>query len=127
MRFTPIFLLLGSVALTSLLAACGSWSPSIERTLDHLSPYKLDIPQGNVISQEMLAKLKPGMTPSQVRFVLGTPLVVDPFHKERWDYVYSLMKGDRLLEHRRVTIVFEHDKLQSISGDVMAARQGEPQ
>ena len=121
MRFTPIFLLLGSVALTSLLAACGSWSPSIERTLDHLSPYKLDIPQGNVISQEMLAKLKPGMTPSQVRFVLGTPLVVDPFHKERWDYVYSLVQGGKQRELRHASIIFENDKLKSIETDVVAA------
>ncbi len=121
MRFTPLFLLLGSAALTTLLAACGSWSPSIERTMDHLSPYKLDIPQGNVISQEMLAKLKPGMTPSQVRFVLGTPLVVDPFHKERWDYVYSLVKGGKQREHRHATIIFENGRLKSIETDVVAA------
>ncbi len=86
--------------------------------MDHLTPYKLDIPQGNVISQEMLAKLKPGMTPSQVRFVLGTPLVVDPFHKERWDYVYSLVTGGKQREHRHATVIFENDKLKTVEGDV---------
>jgi len=94
--------------------------------MDHLSPYKIDIQQGNSISQEMVAKLKPGMTPSQVRFVLGTPLLVDPFRSNRWDYVYRLVKEGRLVEHRRITVVFENDKLKSIEGDVVAAAAPEP-
>ncbi len=107
-------LLLVSVGL---LAGCGGWSNPIEK----ISPYKLDIQQGNDIDQDMLARLKPGMTPSQVRFVLGTPLLVDPFHANRWDYVYRLEKAGKLVEHRRVTIVFENEKLKAIEGDVVAA------
>ena len=110
--------------LVTLLAGCGSHP--IESTMDHLSPYKIDIQQGNSISQEMVAKLKPGMTPSQVRFVLGTPLLVDPFRSNRWDYVYRLVKEGRLVEHRRITVVFENDKLKSIEGDVVAAAAPEP-
>ena len=53
-----------------------------------LKPYKIDVQQGNFLDQEMVAKLKPGMTRSQVRFLLGTPLIADPFHPDRWDYVY---------------------------------------
>lgn len=102
-----------------LLAGCGSWSNPI----DKLSPYKIDIQQGNAITQEMLAKLKPGMTPSQVRFILGSPLVQDPFHPNRWDYVYRYMKAGKLTEQRRVTVVFEDDKLKGIEGDVVAASQ----
>ena len=55
--------------------------------------YKIDVPQGNVLTSEMRQNLKPGMTKRQVRFVLGSPAVIDPFHPERWDYIYSLRKG----------------------------------
>ncbi len=124
MRFIHLslsLLLAGSAAasLATLLAGCG-YHP-----IDHLEPYKIDIQQGNSISQDMLGKLKPGMTPSQVRFVLGTPLVVDPFHNNRWDYVYRLEQGGKLIEHRRVTVVFENDKLKAIEGDVVAAVQAQ--
>lgn len=105
--------------ISLLLAGCGSWSNPI----DKLSPYKIDIQQGNAITQEMLAKLKPGMTPSQVRFILGSPLVQDPFHPNRWDYVYRYLKAGKLTEQRRVTVVFEDDKLKGIEGDVVAAGQ----
>lgn len=132
MRFINLslsLLLAGSAAtsLATLLAGCGSWSNPIERTMDRISPYKADIQQGNAISQDMLARLKPGMTPSQVRFVLGTPLLVDPFRNNRWDYVYRLEKSGRLVESRRVTVVFENDKLKGIEGDVVPAAAGKPE
>lgn len=91
--------------------------------LPTLTPYKMDIQQGNVVTQEMLSKLKPGMTPSQVRFILGTPLVVDAFHKDRWDYVYRYTKGGTVQEHRRIVVVFQDQKLARIEGDVIAAPQ----
>ncbi len=105
------------VLLPLLLTGCGSWSHPIDR----ISPYRIDIQQGNVITQDMLAKLKPGMTQSQVRFVLGTPLVVDPFHNNRWDYVYRYVKSGTLTEQRRITVVFENDLLKGIEGDVVPA------
>jgi outer membrane protein assembly factor BamE len=83
-----------------------------------LSPYKIDIQQGNIITQEMLAKLKAGMTRSQVRFVLGSPLVVDPFRGDRWDYVSLYQKQGKEVERRRVTVIFDDDKLIRIEGDV---------
>jgi len=58
-----------------------------------LKVHKLDIQQGNVVTQEMVDKLRPGMTRAQVRYVLGTPLVTDSFHQDRWDYFYSYKKG----------------------------------
>ncbi len=88
--------------------------------------YKLDIQQGNVVTQEMVDKLKPGMTRAQVRYVLGTPLVQDAFHQNRWDYFYSFKKGsDGIPETRRLTLIFKDDILQNVQGDV-ATRQGEP-
>lgn len=71
--------------------------------------YKIDVQQGNVVTDEMLDKLKPDMTKSQVRFVLGSPLIVDVFRDNRWDYVYiQRMKGD-LVEQKRLTIFFNKD------------------
>lgn len=77
--------------------------------------HKLDIQQGNVITQEMLAKLSPGMEPRQVIGVVGTPLVVDPFSKKRWDYVYSMKSGrsdDRQFSY--ITLLFKDGKLDNI-------------
>lgn len=107
-----------ALLILPLLAACSSWNP-----IDYLTPHRIDIQQGNAITQEMLAKLKPGMTPSQVRFVLGTPLIVDPFRNNRWDYVYSLKREGNVLEQRRVTIVFENGLLKGVEGDVVPAEK----
>ena len=87
--------------------------------LPGLKPYRMDIQQGNVVTQEMVAKLKPGMTRQQVRFVMGTPPITDTFHQDRWDYVYYLNKGGRVVEHRRLVLLFEGDTLKRIEGDVM--------
>jgi outer membrane protein assembly factor BamE len=84
-----------------------------------ISPYKIDIQQGNVVTQEMVAKLKVGMTRAQVRFALGSPLVVDPFRTDRWDYVYSFQKQGKQVERRRITVIFDEDKLVRIAGDVV--------
>ncbi len=89
-----------------------------------ISPYKIDIQQGNYVTQDMVAKLKAGMSRSQVRFALGTPLIVDPFHSDRWDYVYVQQKGGRVLEQRRIIVLFKDDKLVRIEGDVAPIAKG---
>ena len=81
--------------------------------------YKLDIQQGNEITSEMLMKLKPGMTKAQVRFVLGTPLIQDTFHSERWDYVYIMRVDEILIEQRHVILNFVDEKLKNITGEVV--------
>ena len=86
-----------------------------------LAPHKIDIQQGNYVDQEMVAKLKPDMTRSQVRFILGTPLVADVFHPNRWDYVYLIGKAGDVRRQRKITVVFEGDKLKFIDGDVVAS------
>lgn len=104
------------IALTVfLLGGCG------ETILPSLKPYKIDIQQGNYVTQEMVAKLKPGMTRAQVRFALGSPLVVDIFRTDRWDYVYMFQKAGTLTEQRQITVIFEGDKLARIEGDIVAA------
>lgn len=85
-----------------------------------LAPHKIDIQQGNYVDQEMVAKLKPEMTRSQVRFILGTPLVADLFHQNRWDYVFMTGKAGDVRSQRKITVVFDGDKLKHIEGDVNA-------
>src|SRR5687768_13595485 len=108
------------VALALLLLAGCNYVPSIPG----LSAHKIDIQQGNYVTQDMVAKLSPGMSRSQVRFALGTPLIVDPFHADRWDYVYVLQKKGRTIEQRQIVIVFKDDKLVRIDGDVSPAKAG---
>lgn len=80
--------------------------------------YRLDIAQGNIVNQEMIDQLKPGMTRRQVRYVMGTPLVVDTFESDRWDYVYSIEKRKERRTQQRVTLYFDGDILTRIEGDL---------
>jgi outer membrane protein assembly factor BamE len=77
--------------------------------------YRINIQQGNFLDQAAVEQVKPGMTRSQVRYLLGTPMVSDPFDKERWDYIYYLRKGrSRHVDSRRVTVYFEADKVAKL-------------
>ncbi|HEY9446266.1 MAG TPA: outer membrane protein assembly factor BamE [Burkholderiales bacterium] len=105
-----------TIVLALLAAGC-----SRVPMLPSMSSYKIDIQQGNYVTQDMVSKLKPGMTRSQVRYILGTPLVADPFHADRWDYVYHMQKGGTTTEFRRIMLMFEQDKLARIEGDVVPA------
>ena len=92
-----------------------------------LTPYRMEIQQGNYVSQEMVAQLKPGLTRDQVRFVMGTPLVSDIFHDERWDYVFVRQRANSTeVERRRIAVFFEDGKLKRIDGDVLAIAPGAP-
>ncbi len=105
-----------------LLASCGSAGLPIP----DLKPYRIEIQQGNYVSQEMVSQLKPGMSKDQVRFVLGTPLITDAFHADRWDYVYRRQKvNSTVLEHRKFAVFFENGKLKRIEGDVKPAADAE--
>ena len=85
--------------------------------------YKIDIQQGNVIEQEMLDRLKPGMDKNQVKFIMGTPVLIDPFHNNRWEYIFSFQEGGGIREQRHITLHFDEDeeKLTHVTGDIKAA------
>jgi len=101
-----------------LVAACGN-------PLSVFSIYRMEIQQGNYVSQEAVSQLKLGMTKDQVRFVLGTPLIADIFHENRWDYVYRRQRANSSeIDERRVTVIFENEKLVRLEGDVVPARDG---
>lgn len=115
-RSVPRLPFLALAALPLLLAACKSVEvPKVPG----VTPYRMVIQQGNFISQEMVAQLKPGMTKEQVRFVLGTPLVTDIFHADRWDYVYFRELQDGKREQRNLSVVFEKDRLARVLGDLL--------
>ena len=79
--------------------------------------YKIDVQQGNVITQDMLAQLRPGMDKAKVLFIMGTPLVMDAFHQDRWDYIYTFQKGGGQREQQRATLYFKQDSQRATPGD----------
>ena len=102
-------LLLTSFTFVGLLALAGCSFPGV---------YKIDIQQGNVVTQDMINQLRPGMTRRQVRFIMGNALLTDTFHPDRWDYLYSLQPGGGERQQERVSVFFnENDQLVSLSGD----------
>ncbi|MDC0977430.1 outer membrane protein assembly factor BamE [Methylophilaceae bacterium] len=112
MRYRHLIFFLTFIFLT----ACSVKSP-----IDYFEAkiYKLDVQQGNIITAEMLMGLKPGMTRAQVKYVLGTPLIQDSFHENRWDYIYKMIKDDRLIEERHVVVRFADDELVDVKGDII--------
>ena len=105
----------------SLISGC-----SFDSVVGVVNPYRIDARQGNYVDQDMVAQLKRGMTREQVRFVLGSPLVVDLFRKDRWDYVYRYVPGSRQAEQRVISVYFVDDRLDRVEGDVQAASDAAP-
>ena len=102
-------LLLTSFTFVGLLALAGCSFPGV---------YKIDIQQGNVVTQDMINQLRPGMTRRQVRFIMGNALLTDTFHPDRWDYLYSLQPGGGERQQERISVFFnQNDQLVSLSGD----------
>lgn len=118
--FRPNYRFLPTAALCFALAACSN----VPRFVNE---YKIDVQQGNVLSQEMVSQLKPGQTRDQVRFLLGTPLIADLFHQQRWDYVYRFHSGATgQAQSRRFSVFFDNDGLLSrVDGDVAVAEVSE--
>jgi outer membrane protein assembly factor BamE len=112
-------LFVAAVVFAALFSAGCSTIDTYMPTLRSLGVYKLDINQGNYLSQDMVDKLKVGQTKAQVRQLLGTPLLVSPFRESRWDYVYAYTKQGRVVEHRTFTAYFVEEKLARWEGDEM--------
>ncbi|MES2831472.1 MAG: outer membrane protein assembly factor BamE [Pseudomonadota bacterium] len=102
-------------------AAAGTGAQTIGPTgvrgaLGFFAPFRIDIQQGNFVSSEMLAQLQVGMTPEQVRFALGTPLLVDVFHAQRWEYIFRLQRSNGEVTTSRVTVFFKDERVASFEG-----------
>ena len=103
------------VVLAGALAGCQSLQSS-DSFLGIITPYKIEVVQGNVITSEQVAVAKPGLTRAQVRDVLGSPLLADPFHTDRWDYVFTIRRQGADPQLRRVIVRFKADVLDTIEG-----------
>jgi outer membrane protein assembly factor BamE len=101
-----------------LLSGCTSWE---DFSLVH-SP---DIEQGNIVTPEMVALLEPGMSKRQVKFALGTPMLVDVFHQQRWDYLYSVKRRNEPVELRGYSLYFEGDRLVRYGGEIEPTEESE--
>jgi len=111
-KFYPMRILLISLAI-ACLCACGF--PGV---------YKINVEQGNIVTQEMVDQLKPGMNRRQVRFIMGTPLIEDTFNQNRWDYLYVKRNGANVLDESLLTVEFEGDALVRIAGDLVPTDWG---
>ncbi|MEO8154772.1 MAG: outer membrane protein assembly factor BamE [Rhizobacter sp.] len=97
-----------------LLSGCNSLQSS-DNFLGFITPYRIEVVQGNVLTKEQVALIKPGQTRAQVRDVLGSPLLTDTFHADRWDYVFTIRRPGTEPQQRKVVVLFDGEKLKSIS------------
>ena len=112
-----------TVCIISFLSIQGCSNNSSIFSKDNLPlVHRIDVQQGNVINQDMLAKLELGMEKKKVRFIMGTPLISDTFHSHRWDYIYTYQDGRKQREQRRITLFFKDDLLDRVEGNINPAR-----
>jgi outer membrane protein assembly factor BamE len=117
-RVAPLsFALLSAFAL----GGCSSFNEpaSLKGFIAFVAPYKPDVIQGNVVTTEQMSQVKPGMSRAQVREALGSPLITDPFHNDRWDYIFTLKRQGFDDQARSFVVVFEKDAVQKIDAPVL--------
>lgn len=112
-------LILPLALVAALLAGCSTSRLPSPRDLPFI--HKIDVQQGNVITQDMVAQLRAGMDKKKVQFIMGTPIILDTFNNHRWDYIYTFEYGGGHTERRHVVLHFEDDKLARVEGNVKAA------
>ena len=106
-------------ATGAALSACGTVDGVSNRIAQSITPYKVEVVQGNFVSREQVEALRPGMTRQQVREVLGTPLLTSVFHAGRWDYVFTLKRKGVEPQARRMTVYFNGNAMERFEGDTM--------
>lgn len=104
----------GATVATVLLSGCAASRQSDDGFFAKVTPYRIEIVQGNVITSEQAARIKPGLSRLQVRDILGTPLLADPFHGDRWDYIFTIRRDGLPNQRRSVVVWFEGDALKTI-------------
>jgi len=111
------------LALGASVAACGSFNEASRKFADSITPYKVEVVQGNVITKEQVDALQKGMSRQQVRDLLGTPLLTSVFHSNRWDYVFTIKRKGVPEQERRFTVFFDDTGLERYEGDEMPSEQ----
>jgi outer membrane protein assembly factor BamE len=117
------WLLVAAVAATLCLGACSGFSDRTRGALAAVTPYKVEVVQGNFVSKEQVAALKPGMSRQQVREILGTSLLTDVFHNNRWDYVFTIRRQGVEPQERRLTVYFNGELMDRFEGDEMPSEE----
>ena len=108
-----------TLSLASLLAACSSIGETTRNAMSAITPYKVEVVQGNFVSREQVQALQPGMSRQQVKEILGTPLVTSVFHDDRWEYVFTIKRQGVPEQQRKLTAFFDGERLNKIEGDEM--------
>jgi len=108
-----------TLSLASLLAACSSVSETTRSAMSAITPYKVEVVQGNFVSREQVQALQPGMSRQQVREILGTPLVTSVFHGDRWEYVFTIKRQGVQEQSRKLTVFFDGERFARVEGDEM--------
>jgi outer membrane protein assembly factor BamE len=101
------------------LAACGTFDSTSNSIASVITPYKVEVVQGNFVSKEQVAALRPGMSRAQVRELLGSPLVTSAFHADRWDYVFTIRRQGAEAQSRKLAVFFKGDDMDKFEGDAM--------
>ena len=108
-----------TLSIASLLTACSSISDTTRNAMSAVTPYKVEVVQGNFVAREQVQALQPGMSRQQVREILGTPLVTSVFHADRWEYVFTIQRKDVAEQTRKLTVFFEGERFVRAEGDEM--------
>ncbi|MEF7615428.1 outer membrane protein assembly factor BamE [Aquincola sp. MAHUQ-54] len=117
---------LGLAAALLATAGCSSWQESLrtsDSVLGVITPYRVEVVQGNVVTKEQIALVKPGMNRAQVRNVLGSPLLADIFHADRWDYIFTIKRQGTEPQRRSVVLQFEGDLLKTVEAPDLPGEQ----
>jgi outer membrane protein assembly factor BamE len=118
-----IWSLIAVAGATLLLGACSSVTERTRSALYAVTPYRVEVVQGNFVSREQVDALKPGQSKQQVRELLGTSLLTDVFHADRWDYVFTIRRQGVEAQQRRLTLFFKGELLDRFQGDEMPSEQ----
>ena len=116
---TPTLCVFLAAAACSALTACGTVDGAMVRAVQAITPYRVEVVQGNFVSREQVEALRPGMNRQQVKEVLGTPLLTSLFHADRWDYVFTLRRKGVEPQARRLTVFFNANAMDRFEGDTM--------
>ena len=115
--------LVAVLAACASLGACSSYTPDARSMLNAVTPYKVEVVQGNFVSKEQVDQLKAGQSRQQVREILGTSLLTDVFHSNRWDYVFTIRRQGVEPQQRRLTLYFNGELLERFEGDAMPSEE----
>ena len=114
-EFSPrAFHLVAALAAGALAGGCGTFDNATQRVAGLVTPYKVEVVQGNFVSKEQVEAIKPGMSRQQVRDILGTPLVTSVFHANRWDYVFTLKRQGVPAQERKLAVFFNGEALERV-------------